>query len=424
MKSFSQKIISIIGFIFLLIGIGVNALTLGITNGIFHAMMFCFNLLFISVGILLIKYHQRILKEIILLFVTLFCLFFIIEGYYRAVDPFPYFGYWEINTTDHGTLSRYDEMLGWSGVPNGKEVFVTMNNRIVLQNNSMGFRDIEHHGAQKPAIVFLGDSFTWGYEVAFDDMFVNRLREKLPNDEIFNLAHRGYGTDQELLTFKQWPYGDKIKFVILMFSENDFLDNNSKSRYSKEKPKYELVDDSLVLTNVPVANDKNWKTRNNAEKEQPSFNEKLKWLIFRSHFIHDISFRAKNIKKFKETAVLDNKQTPKIAEDDAYVLTKHIIAELKKETEGRNARLIVVATPSKRQFIYKTIHVPYQLRIEKICRDLKIDYLDLSPYFENRYQQLYFRYGMHINKYGNKIIAAAIYDYLIKPVVPLQMAAE
>ena len=117
-------------------------------------------------------------------------------------------------------------MLGWSGVPSGIAPFVTPNSKTLLKNNRFGFRDIEHtEDSGKEAIVFLGDSFTGGYEVNFNEMFVNILRPKLPHYEIFNLSHRGHGTDQQLLTFKHWRYDGPIKLVVLMFSENDFRDN-------------------------------------------------------------------------------------------------------------------------------------------------------------------------------------------------------
>src|SRR5262252_3294345 len=117
----------------------------------------------------------------------------------------------------------------------------------MVGDNGHGFRDIEHKdsGDKKPAIVFLGDSFTWGFEVESAQMFVNRLRDRLPGYEIFNLAHRGYGTDQEFLTFKQWSDNPPLKFVFLMFCENDVDDNNSSVRYDKPKPQYQLVEDKM-----------------------------------------------------------------------------------------------------------------------------------------------------------------------------------
>ena len=114
------------------------------------------------------------------------------------IDPFPYIGPEEVSRTEHGNLSEYDPVLGWRGVPAGVAEFTTQNISIKLEHNKKGYRDIDHsEDSDKPAIVLLGDSFTWGYEIEFENMFANLLREMLPKYEIFNLSHRGYGTDQE-----------------------------------------------------------------------------------------------------------------------------------------------------------------------------------------------------------------------------------
>jgi hypothetical protein len=187
-----------------------------------------------------------------------FC-FVLVESGYRVFDPFPFFSPDEINRTEHGNLSGYDWILGWKGVP-GETKFTTENNSIRLAHNADGFRDIEHKnsGDHKPTLVFLGDSFTWGYEVEFGEMFVNRLRNVFEDHEIFNLAHRGYGTDQSLLAFTRWGNDRPVKLAVLIFTENDIEDNNSRVRYLKPKPQYELFEDRLVLTGVPVPRVRNW----------------------------------------------------------------------------------------------------------------------------------------------------------------------
>jgi len=123
-----------------------------------------------------------------------------------------------------------------------------------VQHNRLGHRDIEpeRRSAGKPAVVFLGDSFTWGYEVTLEEMFVNRLRGRISTLALFNLAHPGYGTDQSLLTFRHWRDERPLRLVVLMFGENDHLDNNNHIRYGRPKPKFEIVDHRLVLGNVPV----------------------------------------------------------------------------------------------------------------------------------------------------------------------------
>ena len=148
------------------------------------------------------------LAKLALLFSTLLVLFLVLEVGYRRGDPYPYYSPAETSGTRHWNVTVYDSLLGWRGVPNCSEWFTTGNGRTLIEHNRFGFRDVEHidESPEAEAIVFLGDSYTWGYEVSFDQMFVNLLREDLASYDVYNLSHRGYGTDQSLLTFEQWQY--------------------------------------------------------------------------------------------------------------------------------------------------------------------------------------------------------------------------
>jgi len=235
-------------------------------------------------------------QNITLLFGSLLFCFFVIEIGYRFLDPFPFFSSSEINDTEHGNLSRYDATLGWTGVTGGRAQFTTLNNSVWLAHNSEGFRDIEHDylTEKNPAIVFLGDSFTWGYEVEFEEMFVNRLRNMLSGYEVFNLAHRGYGTDQQLLTFMRWENKLTPSLVILMFCENDVLDNSSKRRYDKPKPKFQVLDYQLVLTGLPVPKDDAWANSRKWKAAPHTWKQTLKKY---SHFLHDIDFSKGSVSR-------------------------------------------------------------------------------------------------------------------------------
>ncbi len=153
----------------------------------------------------------------------------------------------------------------------GEAEFVTRNNRVWLAHNQLGFRDIEHDesSSEKPAIAFLGDSFTWGYEVEFEEMFVNRLRGRFPGYDVYNLAHRGYGTDQAYLAFKNWETERPVALVVLMFSENDVGDNSTDFNYAKPKPKFVVEQDELILTGVPVPRCPGRRPGNDRQKTSP-----------------------------------------------------------------------------------------------------------------------------------------------------------
>jgi hypothetical protein len=329
--------------------------------------------------------------------------FLLIEAGYRLVDPFPFFPPWEVNR-ERGHLTRYDPQLGWSGNPGAKEALVTENSRVWVENNSLGFRDVEHAAAPpfKEAIVFLGDSFTWGYEIGTDAMFVNRLRPRLGKYEVFNLAHRGYGTDQSLLTFRGWRYGGRLRLVVLMFCENDFRDNAADFRYNAYKPKAVIQGEELVLTNVPVPPTDKWADK--GPPTDPSPGQRLLAGALSSHLLHDVYFRLVQARTLRA-------QDPE-RNTDSMPLTSRIVEQLRDEVAARGGELLFVAIPSKRQFRNDPSFTAYQGSMEALCRRLGISYLDLAPWFERSVLRTYFRIGDHWNERGNKVAARALLEHL------------
>lgn len=363
-------------------------------------------------------------QKIALMFGSFFFCFFVVEIGYRIFDPFPYFGSSEINLTEHGNLSTYDPLLGWKGIPGGTADFITNNNRVWLSHNRHGFRDVEHNYVKdrKPAIVFLGDSFTWGYEVEFADMFVNRLRDKLPSYEIFNLSHRGYGTDQEFLTFQQWEYHGPLKWVVLVFCENDILENNLYFVYKKPKPKYEIIRNKLVLTGVPVPKPDLWKNAIHTKKTKPSLREKIGKVVFISHFLHDIWHHYKLLRErlSKNYDFKVNRQfTLKKSHPELWdlKLTYRILQELKNDVERRGAELIVFFIPPKRVVEKSDNTLPFRIKDDE-CSKLGIKNFDLTPYFKKTLQRTYYRQGGHWNSRGHQVAAEALYDCLTTDVFP------
>jgi hypothetical protein len=331
---------------------------------------------------------------------------------YRMFDPFPYFPPWEINKNQHGNLTEYQPRLGWRGVPGGRARFTTENASVSLQHDVSGFRDIEmeERSPGKPAIVFLGDSFTWGYEVEFDEMFVSLLRERREEFEFFNLAHRGYGTDQALMTFRGWQRERKLHRVVLMFSENDVADNNSGWRNKKAKPKFELREGRLALTNVPVPKVPAWSSEPESPSSRPPGGNSLGEWLLRSHLYRDVEFRIREIREPGEP-YRGRFGVPDCGRIDLRV-TRALLGEIRDEVEGRGSTLVIFAIPSKGELYQGEAHHPYQRCIEALCRELRIEYHDLAPALEASWFRTYFRFGKHWTPRGHSVAADAIEDAL------------
>jgi lysophospholipase L1-like esterase len=90
---------------------------------------------------------------------------------------------------------------------------------------------VEPAAARKPTVLFLGDSFVWGYDVEAEERFTELLRRGLPDARIVNAGVPGYGTDQEYLMLERIWDAVRPDVVVLMFcTGNDRADNSANVR--------------------------------------------------------------------------------------------------------------------------------------------------------------------------------------------------
>jgi hypothetical protein len=151
-------------------------------------------------------------------------------------------------------LYRYDATLGWFPIPNTTNVVNDLRT-IVAVHNSRGFREVEPvAGGDKPRILFLGDSYLWGYDAEVAERFTDKLQAKHPEWAVFNCGISGYGTDQEFLLLQRFYDEFKPDLVFLVFTtENDDADNHWNFRHeSYYKPYYTTNEHGLELHGVPV----------------------------------------------------------------------------------------------------------------------------------------------------------------------------
>ena len=324
---------------------------------------------------------------------------------YRALGPVPYVDPREINQTEYGNLSRHDPVLGWSGVPGGAGEIVTWSSRVRVELNGLGHRDVEHApGDARPALVFLGDSFAWGFEVATEAMLVSRLRSELPDRAIFNLSHRGWGTDQSLLAFEAWRREGPVERVVLLFSENDVADNASGLRHGKLKPHFAVEGNELALKGVPVPRMQAW-------DDPPPRRSPPPWPIprglARSHLVYDVLFRLSGDPRPAE-------HPAERGDDAALELTERLLARLARSARSRGGELLVAFVPSKREIEGEPGYAPYQARVAARCRGLGIDHVDLADALRGSWRRTYHRLDMHWNRVGHAVAAASLRDELVR----------
>lgn len=161
----------------------------------------------------------------------------------------------------HDRFTRPDEHRGWSLKP-GFAGWMMTGRPLWMQINSDGMRDREHALAAPPGttrIAILGDSYMQGLTTSLEDTFAAFLERDLTRCrgaaagpvEVLNFGVSGYGTAQELLTFRHQAAKYKPQIVLLAFYTNNDVFNNHRelnpTDYSEQSPYFTLDGDRLVL---------------------------------------------------------------------------------------------------------------------------------------------------------------------------------
>src|SRR5215475_7453884 len=133
-----------------------------------------------------------------------------------------------------GEAFQFDPELGWVPVPNAAAQQTSGNRTISVRHNSLGLRERELSDIAPDRFLFLGDSFTYGYDAEANERFSDLLQKALPRYGIVNAGVSGYGTDQQFLLMKRLWNEIHPKYVVLTFCvDNDRDDNTSSYRYRK-----------------------------------------------------------------------------------------------------------------------------------------------------------------------------------------------
>lgn len=121
-----------------------------------------------------------------------------------------------------------DERLGWVGAPSYTGRFRQPEFDVRIEHDEEGFRrpaEAFRGAADAPQVVFLGDSFTWGWGVASGATFVDRVQAAVGDaTQVRNRGVNGYGTTQHLVLLRERVLELRPRAVTLMFCENDVTD--------------------------------------------------------------------------------------------------------------------------------------------------------------------------------------------------------
>lgn len=345
-------------------------------------------------------------------------------------------------------FSRFDTLLGWSKIPNAEGEFRRGDVVIYEKFNSFGLRSPElatTKDSNTIRVLFLGDSFTEGYDVNEESVFTtltqNTLQKKWPHKkiEIINGGTGGYSTDQEYLFLKHIGLQFRPDVVILMMYPTNDVFYNIQPRYgSYDKPLLSVKNDSLVAINVPLNEPKNSESFKSIFRETALYQFTLTRLL--PAFPGLTTMLAKTGMVSKETAhiatdkgkapssfgIFDNNAKPEI--DSAWAITYRIIEHMQRLCDSAHTTFILTSIPDRFQLYdqdWRITQSRYNVndtlwsrnKPERLLHDharlFRYDFINLLDSLKSDSDNANMYNAVHINEKGNAKVARILSDHLV-----------
>lgn len=381
-------------------------------------------------------------KNVLLVAVSVFVALMLAEFVSRLILANP-------RKINHRDFYEHDDTLGWKKKSLASRNIKTSEFTAFEQTNSRGLRGEEYQYEKSRGefrILVLGDSFTEGYTVNFNQLFSELLEQRLNERsdgriyQVINAGTVGYGTDQELLFFENEGTRYFPDIVLLMFYENDVLENVSPGEmYGKYKKLFRIVDNQLLLDDRTASHHTD-KTSDQGlvrpKSPATSFANKLAlFRLVRDQMVHfgvltnqDNSAEC-DLRFFEILSFDDSKET-----DQAWELTELLLQRLRDSVTLMGAQLAVFYIPS----VYALDPLVWtktakkfglsdrkwdllkpEIRLRKVCDLLNIPFESLGDSFRKRAVEMkaqpmvFYHLGDgHWNELGHKEVSNAIYAFL------------
>jgi lysophospholipase L1-like esterase len=288
----------------------------------------------------------------------------------------------------HNVFVEHEPVLGWRLRPN--TTIIRRREGVVLKEtiNDQGFRTRGGLGARQPGVkrlLFLGDSHTEAYDVDDANTYTALIEQRMSQTrpvEVVSLGVAGYSTDQELLAYLRYgrPYQPDV--VILQFCSNDPPFNVLGGYWRGHKPRFERYGDMLLLTGVPVPNNRN------TELFGRSLLQRSALMLSLEHVLRQVVIRQKI------------RRTPDA--EEGWRVTALLLRDLDTIVRSDGARLVV---------FHADRNPESESRLRAILKALDVPYLDTASAYSDDAAS-YWR-GPHWNEKGQRAIAEVLSPALL-----------
>ena len=333
------------------------------------------------------------------------------------------------------SYNQYDPDLGWAVRPNSQSA-----NGLYF-SNSAGIRTASSRQETSPKpsldtlrIAILGDSFTHGDEVPYEESWGAVLEESMKANgrqvEVINLGGQGYAIDQAFLRWRKHGKALNPDLVVFGFQKSNIKRSMNLIRllYSPDtgvifsKPRFILKNDALHLINVPTASPEDLLT---IFKNFENWEFKAHEFFYRPDNYRDHPIYQSRLASFILTGITTRYSTRRKGydffgtESMSRKIIWRIIAEFRKEVEKEGGRFFIVHLPTKKPI--KRLMKGKALKYENLLQEFQRTYelIDPSPGLLHQaeissFGDLFSKKGSHYSKIGYQIVGETVAKRLLE----------
>jgi len=290
--------------------------------------------------------------------------------------------------------------------PNLNRTFIDKEYQVSYKTNKQGYRigieDDPEITVNNADWLFIGDSFTQGAQVEFEDLYTSKLYNNFPNKIIINAGISGLSIPDEYNYYINQGMNLSPKKVFLQICNfNDFMMVKEQSfGFSDYIMQYSNFV-RFVLYDFKYANPAELPLGRWTEPFYPDEESNIDYNIFYKEFSKTKKQDIENLKKY--------------------------LQKFKKAVEENGAELIILQIPTKEQVHFKFFNEvinEFKIDVDKLdmdapnkiiadlCTQMGIRKIDLLNNFRNSEDDMYFEYDEHLNEHGHNLITKSIYDLL------------
>lgn len=307
------------------------------------------------------------------------------------------------------SIGDLSEFTGWGfnphccgDLPANMVRLVKSDKAYLVETNSLGLRNPEvKMKPEKPRILALGDSFTFGPYLNNDQTWPFYLQDAFDSQvEVLNAGVSDYSIDYELAYFLEKGWKLTPELVILQFFSNDLTDLLPE-KVKQRQPRF--TKDNFLSKSVNFLRERSrlfgllvkWKI-NRAEKKQSLQEEEI-----RTRF-HKIKYKTSQ-------------------NHPVFLKYQEEFEKMVQFVQEKNLAFMVVIFPALEQIENPSLNDPAQF-ILSLCQKYQLPCLDLQTTFlkiENPEALYLIPVDTHLSKEGNQLVAQQIKVFIEEKELPL-----